>query len=109
MTHTPDTIPYSSVVTRETVCIALTMSALHDLQVKVVDVLNANVTAPSHEKIWALLGPEFGDDVAKSTIIVRALYKLKSAGASFWAHLAQCMQELGYHPCDVDPDLWTNA
>ena len=22
------------------------------------------------------------------------------------AHLAQCMQELEYHPCDPDPDMW---
>ena len=29
--HIPDVITYSSVVTRETVCIALTMAALHDL------------------------------------------------------------------------------
>ena len=34
MTHIPDTITYSSVVTRETVWITLTMAALHDLEVK---------------------------------------------------------------------------
>ena len=38
---------YSSVVTRETVCIALTMAALHDLEVKLADVLNAYVSAPN--------------------------------------------------------------
>ena len=32
MTHILDTITYSSVVTRETVCIALTMEALHDIK-----------------------------------------------------------------------------
>ena len=62
MTNTPDTITYSSVVTRETVCIALTMAALHDLEVKATDVLIAYVTAPNHEKIWTALGPEFGDN-----------------------------------------------
>ena len=46
MTHTPDTVTYSSVVTRETVHIALTMAALHNLEVKAGDVLNAYVTAP---------------------------------------------------------------
>ena len=89
MTHTPDTITYSSVVTRETVCIALTMAALHDLEVKAANVLNAYVTAPNHEKIWTVLGPEFGDDAGKSAVLVRALYGFKSAGASFMAHLAQ--------------------
>ena len=38
ITHTPDIITYSSVVTTETVCIALTMGALHDLEVKAADV-----------------------------------------------------------------------
>ena len=64
-THTLDTIIYSSVVMRETVCITLTMVVLHDLEVKAADVLNAYVTAPNHEKIWTVLGQEFGDDVGE--------------------------------------------
>ena len=51
MNHTPDTITYFSVVTRETVCIALTMEALHDLEVKAADVLNDNAKALNREKI----------------------------------------------------------
>ena len=43
-----------------------------------------------------MLGPEFEDDASKSAMIFRVLYSLKSAGASFRAHLAQCMQVLGY-------------
>ena len=49
MTNTLDVITYSSVVTRETVCIALTMVALHDLEFKASDVLNAYVIAPNKE------------------------------------------------------------
>ena len=52
MTNTLDTIMYSSVVTRETVCITLTVAVLHDLEVKAPDILNAHVMAPNHEKIW---------------------------------------------------------
>ena len=73
MTHTPDTVTYSSVVTKETVCIALTMEALHDLEFKATDVLNAYMAAPNREKIWTVLGPEFGDDAGKSAIFIRAL------------------------------------
>ena len=51
MTHRPDTITYSSVVTRETVCISLTMAVLHDLNVKAADVLNAYVMTPNHKMI----------------------------------------------------------
>jgi hypothetical protein len=46
MTKAPATITYASVVSRETVCIALLMVALNDLNVKVGEVLNAYMTAP---------------------------------------------------------------
>ena len=55
MTHTPDIITYSIVVTRETVHIALTMVVLHDLEVKEADVLNPYVMAPNCEKIWTMV------------------------------------------------------
>jgi hypothetical protein len=39
-------------------------------------------------------------------IIVRALYRLKSAGAFFRDHLADCMRHLGWESCKADPDVW---
>eukprot|EP00804_Cyclotella_cryptica_P002923 CCRYP_013282-RB/>CCRYP_013282-RB protein AED:0.39 eAED:0.39 QI:0/-1/0/1/-1/1/1/0/114 len=84
VTDVPPTITYSSVVGWETVRIALTLAALNDLEVKVADIMNAYVTAPTEEKIWTILGPEFGND-------------LKSAGASFRHHLADCTKHLGYN------------
>ena len=51
MTHTSDTITYSTVVMKETVCIAFTMAVLHDLDVKAADILNTYVMAPNREKI----------------------------------------------------------
>ena len=99
-------ITYASVVSRETVRIALTLAALNDLEVKAGDVLNAYITAPITEKVWTILGPEFGQDAGKTAVIVRALYGLKSAGAAFRVHLASCMRELGYTSCKADPDLW---
>ena len=106
MTDVPPTITYASVVSRETVRIALTIAALNDLEVKVADILNAYVTAPVQEKIWTVLGPEFGEDQGKKAVLVRSLYGLKSSGAAFRNHLADCMRHLGYQPCLADPDLW---
>ena len=54
MTHIPNSITFSNVVICETVCIALTITVLHDLDVKAVDVLNAYVMAPSRDKIQSL-------------------------------------------------------
>jgi hypothetical protein len=83
LTKAPATITYASVVSRETVHLALTFASLNDLKVKVGDVLNAYITAPVKEKVWTILGPKFGLDSGKSAVIVRALYGLKSAGAAF--------------------------
>ena len=97
---------YSSVVGREKVRIALTTAALNDLQVKAGDVMNAYVTAPCSEKIWTVLGKEFGTDQGKKAIILRAVYGLKSSGVAFHAHLADCMRIMGYTSCRGDNDLW---
>ncbi len=106
MTEAPATLTYASVVSRESVRIALTLAALNDLEVKTADIKNAYLTAPVTEKIWTVLGPEFGQDCGKKALVVRALYGLKSAGAAFRNHLADCMDFLGYKPCLADADLW---
>ncbi len=51
----PATITYASVVSRETVHLALTIASLNDLKVKVGDVLNAYITALVKEKVWTIL------------------------------------------------------
>ena len=91
MTEAPAIMTYASVVSRDTVRIALTIAALNDLEVKTSDIQNAYLTTPCEERIWTKLGPEFGEDAGKTALHVRALYGLKSAGASFGRHLADCV------------------
>jgi hypothetical protein len=76
---------------------------LNDLDVKMADIENAYLTALITEKVWTVLGPEFGDDAGKRELIVRALYGMKSAGAAFSNHLAEFMKHLGWHPCRACP------
>jgi hypothetical protein len=40
---------------------------------------------------------------------VRSLYGLKSAGAAFRNHLAECTNHLGWNACRADRDLWMKA
>ncbi len=54
MTDVPATVTYTSVVSRETVCIALTIASLNALKVMTADIMNAFITAPNKEKIWML-------------------------------------------------------
>jgi hypothetical protein len=78
--------------------VALTLAALNDLDFKMADIETAYLTAPITEKVWTLLGPEFGDDAGKRALIVRALYGLKSAGTDYTNYLAEYMNNLGWHP-----------
>jgi hypothetical protein len=108
MTNPPATATsYASVVCRESVCIALTTAALNELDLLAADIQNAYLNAPITEKIWTILGAEFGQDLkGRKAIIVRALYGLKSAQAAFRNHLAVCMTGLEYKSCLADPDVW---
>ena len=92
MAYMPVVTTYSSVVMRETVCIALTMATLHELETKAAD-LNAYGEMPSKEKKWTVQGLKFGDDAAKSVLIDRALYGLKRTGALLRPYLEQYMKE----------------
>jgi Reverse transcriptase (RNA-dependent DNA polymerase) len=109
MTDTPASMTYASVVSHESVCCALTLAALNDLQVKAGDIQNAYLTAPCEEKITCICGPEFGEDAGKTARLVRAaLYHgLKSSGAAYRDHLAKgIVRHLGYTPCLADNDVW---
>ena len=106
-TSTPSSITYSSVVSRDSVRILLTIAALNDLTVLLADIQNAYLTAPCREKIYTKAGPEFGPtDCGKIMLIVRALYGLKSSGAAFRSFLADHLWEIGYRPSKADADVW---
>ena len=105
MVEAPKSLTYASMVSRESVRIALTLAALNDLEVKTSDIQNAYLTAPCSEKVHTTLGTEFGENKGKTAIIVRALCGLASSRASFRNHLADCMHHLGYKSGLADPDL----
>jgi len=79
-TETPKSITYSSVVSRDADC---------------------------REKVHTTLGLEFGQNLqGRTTVIVKALYGLKSSGAAWRAHLASTLHDLQYRSSLADPDVW---
>jgi hypothetical protein len=108
MTDPPATASYASIVSHESVCIALTAAALNDLDLLAADIQNAYLNAPITEKVWIILGVKFGHDLkGRKSIIVRALYRLKSTVATFRDHLAVCMTGLDYKSHLANPDdVW---
>ena len=76
MTEAPASLTYSSIFSRESVRIALTIDALNGLKVLSCDIQNAFFTANCIEKCYTRAGPEFGSDQEKLMLITRALYRL---------------------------------
>ena len=54
-TQTPAAITYSSVVSRDSVHIALTVAALNKLKVLLCDIQNAFLTAKNRKKCWQVM------------------------------------------------------
>lgn len=105
-TELPSSITYSSVVSRDSVRIALTIAALNGLDILACDIQNAYLNADCREKVACIAGPEFGTDAGKVMIIRKALYGLRSSGASFRSMLAETIWTSGYRPSKADPDVW---
>ena len=77
------------------------IAALKEFEIKLGNILNAYVQATVTDKVWIILGSEFGKDARKMTVIVRALYGQKSVGAAFRSHLGRCMESSRYQSCKV--------
>jgi hypothetical protein len=105
-TNTPAAMTYSSVVSRDSVRIALTIAALNDLKILACDIQNAYLTADCRERVWIQAGPEFGSEAGTNMLVKKALYGLKSSGAAFRAFLAETLDAMGYRPTYADPDVW---
>ena len=106
-TEVPESlITYSSVVSRDSVRIALTIAGLNGMKVMACDIQNAYLTADCREKIWTVAGPEFGSEAGTIFLVKKALYGLKSAGAAFRSLLADTLMDMGYKPTKADPDVW---
>jgi hypothetical protein len=106
-TEAPMSVTYASVVTRESIRIGFLIAALNNLKVRSADVAGAYLNAKCAEKVYTVLGPEFGDIEGKTAIIVKALYGLKSAGFAWRSLCARTLrEELSFKPCRGDMDVW---
>ena len=105
-TQVPPSLTYSSVVSRDSVRIALTIAALNGLDILSCDIQNAYLSAECREKVYTVAGPEFGTEEGTIMIIKMALYGLKSSGAAFRSKLASVIWDMGYRATQGDPDVW---
>ena len=64
-TETPAALTYSSVVSRDSVGIALLIASLNELELLACDIQNGHLTADCREKIYVIAGPEFGSETGR--------------------------------------------
>ena len=90
-TEAPPLITYSSVVSHKSVHLAFLIAALNGVNILSCDLENAYLNAKCCERIWFEAGIECGEDAGKVCVLTCALYRLKSAGASWQAELARVL------------------
>ena len=105
VTNAPSTMCYSSLVSRESVRLALLSAALNELDVLSCNIQNACLSAPCGKKIYCRVGAEFGSKAGKIMIAKIALCGLKSSSAAFRSMLAQVTCDMGCWPSKADPDV----
>ena len=106
MTEAQAFLTNSYVISRDSVRIALKISALNGLKVLACDIQNAFLNAKCRKKCYTQAGPEFGSYQGNLMLITRALYRLKTSSTSLRSYLAETLYELGYTPTKADPDVW---
>ncbi len=75
MNDPPSSITYSSVVSRDSMRIALLLAALNDIDLLATIIGNAYLNASPREKVCTAAGPEFVAELeGKNVLIVHALY-----------------------------------
>jgi hypothetical protein len=67
-TDPPKALTYSSVVSRESVRIAMLVAGLNDLDIQMADIGNAYLNAPTTEKCYVIAGDEFGPELKGRTL-----------------------------------------
>ena len=87
--------------------LAFLIAGLNDLDLLACDVSNAYLNAPCREKVWFVGGKDTGEDFGKVLVVDRALYGLRSSGASWRNMLSATIQDdLGFEPTRADPDVY---
>jgi Reverse transcriptase (RNA-dependent DNA polymerase) len=97
---------YSSVVSLRSLRICLVAAELNSLKTMVGDISSAYLEAETKEKVCFTAGPEFGELEGHTFIIFKALYGLRTSGASWHQRFSDTLRDLGYKPCKADNDVW---
>ena len=105
--HVKLSVSYSTVVSRDSVRIVFLLATLNSVEILSCDIQNAYLSAPCRETFYHVAGDEFGSEKGKVFIAKRALYGLRTSGATFRTFIVESFHDMGFKPCNMaDPDVW---
>jgi len=109
-TEPPVSFTYASVVTRESIrldILSADMASLNHLDILSADIAGAYFIVKCAEKIYTVLGSEFGDLEGRTAIVEKALYGLCSSGYAWRSTLARTLpKKLELEQCCGDMEVW---
>lgn len=106
-TDTPSALTYCSNVQRESIRLGFLLAHLNELDILTADIQGAYLHGKCVEKIGFRCGIEFGSERHECyAIIVKGLYGLRSAGATWHRTFSAVMHDLGFEACKADRDVW---
>ena len=98
---------YSTVVAPDGVRCVMLISVMNDLTLWGGDVGNAYLNGYTKEKVYTILGPEYGPELeGRIAIVVKSYYGLKTSSARWSEHLADTLRNLGWKACKALNDVW---
>ena len=97
---------YSGVIAPEADRLGMFAAVNNNLKVLAADIGNAYLHAKTSEKLYTILGEEYGSLGGKILAFDRGLYGLRSLGARFHEHLGDILRKMDLFPSNADPDLW---
>ena len=107
MTAPPIEDIYSTVVAPDGVRCVILISIMNQLTLWGGDVGNAYLNGFTKEKVYTILGPEYGPELeGRIAIVVKSYYGLKTSSARWAEHLADTLRNLGWKPCKALNDVW---
>ena len=106
MTETSAMMTYSSVVARDSICLAFLITALNNIDVDACDIGNMYLHVPCKEKIWFEAGIECSEHLGKVMRVIHALYGLVT-NHSFEYSQMSCLSVLSQNYIDYECSILT--
>jgi hypothetical protein len=82
------------------------LAELNGIEMQAADVGNSYLEADTSQMVYFIAGPEFGERAGHTLVIYKALYGLRTSGATWGEKLADTTRLEGSFPCRTYPWVW---